>query len=459
MASVLARAGLFMLVALAFGGCSIPAEVACLPGLSPCNGECIAVDAVCPGRLPDNGGDLGVPDLHVGCQTPNDCSAPASACVANTCIANLCGIVPAPTGTPCNENGGSQCNGQGACVVGCSAPTDCPATGSACRANLCNPTSRACELVDAPAGVGCNEGGGTRCDGNGSCVGCMTANDCSPPPTNCWMSICDSAHSCGVAPALPGGSCNVGGGTVCDGNGNCVAQAPPGATCSANAQCTSGLCGTSGSGSRCCATACPTGPCGATDCDAAGACLFMPFGMFCGTGQCNGQGTCVMPCGQPGYKCVFVTSALFDGALGGAAGADDKCAALASAANVAGAFTAWLSAGVTSAAQRIGASTLPYVLVDGSKIAASSSQLASGSISGPIDRDEAGRLVAPSAVWTNTNADGTTNAVGACTDFSSNAPTDAPVPVAGVTSAADLSWTSNSTLTCDAMARLYCFER
>jgi hypothetical protein len=347
-------AGLALLVALA--GCSTPAEVSCLAGESLCQGACIPEGTACPGAAVDMAG------------------------------------------------GG--CDG-GSCVAGCSLPTDCPATTSACVANLCNPTAHACMLVDAPAGVPCSDSGGTACDGMGACVG-------------------------------PG---------------------PSGAPCSSSMQCASGLCGTTGNGSHCCAQSCPGGPCGAVDCDTTGACVLTPMNAPCGVGLCNGAGTCVLPCGQPMYKCAFVTSQSHDGNLGGAAGADATCAAAATAAGITGTFAAWLSVSGADANGRIGASTQPYQLLDGTPVAANTTALSGGSLLNPIDRDETGSLVGPVDVWTNTNPDGTLNAAGACGDFTSNLHTAAPVPVAGSSGAADATWTDNHTIFCDGAARLYCFEQ
>ncbi|MFO0599900.1 MAG: DUF1554 domain-containing protein [Myxococcaceae bacterium] len=51
-------------------------------------------------------------------------------------------------------------------------------------------------------------------------------------------------------------------------------------------------------------------------------------------------------------KAVFITSLTFTGNLGGLAGADQKCATAAAAANLPGTFKAWLSSGSTSALSR-----------------------------------------------------------------------------------------------------------
>ena len=389
------------MIGIALGGCSTPAEVSCLPGESPCQGACIASTAVCPGAA---AGDMA---SGGGCSVATDCPTPPTTCLTGACNAGACATTNAAAGTPCTDSGGTLCDGSGVCVAACASPTDCPpTTTTACVANLCNPMVQVCMLVDAPAGVPCSDNGGT----------------------------------------------------VCDGNGTCVPSGAPGAACSTNLQCASGACGPSGTGSHCCAQSCPTGPCGATDCDATGACVLTPIGVPCGAGACNGAGTCVLPCAQTMYKCVFVTSQAHDGNLGGTAGADATCAQAASAAGVAGTFAAWLSVTGTDANTRIGASTQPYQLLDGTAVAVNSAAFSSGALVAPVNRDETGSLVAPGDVWTNTNPDGTLNAAGACGDFTSNAHASSPVPVAGSCGAADTTWTDNNTLFCDGTARLYCLE-
>jgi hypothetical protein len=185
----------------------------------------------------------------------------------------------------------------------------------------------------------------------------------------------------------------------------------------------------------------------------------MPKGMFCGIGLCNGNGTCVLPCGQPNYKCAFVTSQTHDGKLGGPFGADGICAGAASAAGVTGTFSAWVSVTGTDANTRIGNSTQPYQLLDGTGVAINTPALSSGSLLGAINRDENGTLIPPGDVWTNTNSDGTLNLGGACGDFDSNSHVAAPASVVGSSGATDGTWTNAHVLFCDSVARLYCIEQ
>lgn len=65
-----------------------------------------------------------------------------------------------------------------------------------------------------------------------------------------------------------------------------------------------------------------------------------------------------------------MSSLLFDGNFGGLTGADQYCKQMAEAAGLRGDWTAWLSDMRLSAGTRIPASADPYVMVDGTRVAA-----------------------------------------------------------------------------------------
>jgi hypothetical protein len=120
-------------------------------------------------------------------------------------------------------------------------------------------------------------------------------------------------------------------------------------------------------------------------------------------------------------KYVFVTSAQYPASLGGLAGADSGCQALAKAAKLPGTYKAWLSDDTSSAAARLTHSTVPYVLSDGATVVASDwNQLTSGTLNHAIDLTERGNAppttsyCAPGAstVWTDTATTGAEYAVG-----------------------------------------------
>jgi hypothetical protein len=119
-----------------------------------------------------------------------------------------------------------------------------------------------------------------------------------------------------------------------------------------------------------------------------------------------------------GVKHAFVTSQTYEGGLlGGLAGADAKCNALASAAGLGGLYAAWLSDSSSAARDRLTHALDGYVLGDGTVVAASWNDLVTQGAARAIDRDETGAAPpAPSTcfivggitpVWTGTRFDGT----------------------------------------------------
>ena len=133
-------------------------------------------------------------------------------------------------------------------------------------------------------------------------------------------------------------------------------------------------------------------------------------------------------CGGAGdstTKVVFLTSATYDGNLGGVAGADAECQALADAAGLSGIFLAWLSDDLgSSPSTTFIRSEEPYVRVDDVKVAANWADLTDGTILHPIEADEQGgrpRSAGPGAiieVWTGTDGDGTLRSAGqTCNDW------------------------------------------
>jgi len=171
------------------------------------------------------------------------------ACTADVCNAGFPSNPPATSGTLCSDGGGHVCNGTGTCVV-CIQASDCPGMDTACQKRTCvsnacgynltpadtpvaTQTAGDCKTVlcdgsggtrtatdpgdipgddkactldlcteDAPsnppvaAGTACTQGGGVVCDGAGSCVDCLTANDCAGTDTECAKRTC-TAGACG----------------------------------------------------------------------------------------------------------------------------------------------------------------------------------------------------------------------------------------------------------------------
>lgn len=249
---------------------------------------------------------------------------------------------------------------------------------------------------------------------------CMPGwKDCDAQP-DCETNLMSSSAHCGA--------CNKDCGTEPNANGSCVegtcACSPGYADCTDEAGCET-----------------------ATDANAAhcGEC-----GRECSSGTCV-AGQCAMR--------AFVTSETFYGNFGGLAGADQKCQALADAANLGGKFRAWLSDSNTPIAARFPPSQGPYMRVDGVLIANDSSELAlGGTLQNPISVDETGAQ-APASVspyaWTGQGTDRFGD-VSYCDDWTSNS-TDASGLIGTFTSVED--WQNTLVAAdCSIQMHLYCFE-
>jgi uncharacterized protein DUF1554 len=172
-----------------------------------------------------------------------------------------------------------------------------------------------------------------------------------PPPPACQQVVCDPITKiCSNVPVTDGTACDDG--DACTQVDTCVAGSCTGAD--------------------------------PVQCAAADAC-HLP-------GACDpATGTCSNPIAADGTcNVVFVTSAAYDGNLGGLAGADATCQAHAETAGVRGSFKAWLSDDAISAGDRLYHAATPYVLVDGTVVANDWAELASNFLAHPIDRTELG---------------------------------------------------------------------
>lgn len=119
-------------------------------------------------------------------------------------------------------------------------------------------------------------------------------------------------------------------------------------------------------------------------------------------------------CGDGGPCRVFATSQRYQADLGGLAGADEKCPALADASplTAGGSYKAWLSTEAEYPANRFTNidQTGPYLMTNGVKIADDWDTLTSGSIDALLSFDETGNAVSETGegffVWTKTTTGG-----------------------------------------------------
>jgi len=107
---------------------------------------------------------------------------------------------------------------------------------------------------------------------------------------------------------------------------------------------------------------------------------------------------------------VFVSSALYNGNLGGLGGADAKCNSLAVNAGLGGTWMAWLSASLTGPSERFTTKggQKAYVRLDGKLVANNWADLTTKNLVLNIDINENKQMPADTTrVWTNTKPDGT----------------------------------------------------
>lgn len=164
---------------------------------------------------------------------------------------------------------------------------------------------------------------------------------------------------------------------------------------------------------------------------------------------------------------VFVSSATYDGNLGGVSGADAKCQALSSAAGLGSNFRAWVSTGSGAGSTYNAIDALPanygWKLVDGTQVVAYRAGL-TATLDHRIDIDENGDPQLDTEeegdTWTTTEfATGHHYLPGGldrdCGDWTSTS----GLGYLGSTFKAGTGWTENETAApCDSLMRLYCFE-
>ena len=153
---------------------------------------------------------------------------------------------------------------------------------------------------------------------------------------------------------------------------------------------------------------------------------------------------------------VFVSGATYTGNLGGLAGADAKCQALADAADLPGTYWAWLSTNGQSPASRFTKWQIPYRTVTNVKIADNWADLVDGDLDAPIDTTELGFVIGGGQVWTATRMDGTLLEIGTCDEWSVKSLNFAAV---GISDRVDALWTHGPPSDCSFAKRLYCFRQ
>lgn len=150
---------------------------------------------------------------------------------------------------------------------------------------------------------------------------------------------------------------------------------------------------------------------------------------------------------------VFASSSLHNGNLGGVAGADTKCQALADAKGMGGTFRAWISASGANAIDRITSAGPWYLGTE--MVVASRAGLASGALLRAIRSDENGTTLPTSEdrIWTGTASNGS-HSTPDCNGWTSTSGSGR----VGEGERSDTGWTSLTTEACNQVNRIYCFE-
>lgn len=184
----------------------------------------------------------------------------------------------------------------------------------------------------------------------------------------------------------------------------------------------------------------------------------------CDDGNQRGGDGCAADCSKE-FRRVFVTSDLFAGNLGGVAGANTKCQKAAQGAQLSGEYRAWLSTNDSSPAMTFFRSPVPYVLVDGTPVAADWDDLVDESLMTGIFMTElgtepqlnpvpCGEFLRP--VWTNTSPKGTLLVAGLdCSSWTSTS----GFGRTGRAGSSDIEWTQSCEASCGIPVALYCFEQ
>jgi len=140
----------------------------------------------------------------VECNSAAQCAGVDTECQTRACSAHTCGFNYAPPGTPiaaqapgdCQQN---VCDGTGA-VVSAADNADLPVDNNQCTGDVCmngvplNPSL----VLDTP----CNQGG-SYCNGLGACVQCNSSTQCPGTDTECQTRTC-STNTCGFNYTAPG---------------------------------------------------------------------------------------------------------------------------------------------------------------------------------------------------------------------------------------------------------------
>ncbi len=190
------------------------------------------------------------------------------------CLAAGCELIASVDPEKIPGEGAGPTGGSGG-APGCVAAEDCPSPESECQAAAC--TDGICGLAPRTAGEQATQIPGNcgheQCDGTGGVTSVPDDTDVPDDGNLCTEDVC-TAGEASNPPVSAGESCGRNGELVCDGEGNCVG-------CTVAADC--------GEDTECQTFACDNRTCSATNADA-GTVITMQSDGDCHVNQCNGSG-------------------------------------------------------------------------------------------------------------------------------------------------------------------------
>ena len=153
---------------------------------------------------------------------------------------------------------------------------------------------------------------------------------------------------------------------------------------------------------------------------------------------------------------MFVSNQTFTGALGGLAGADQKCQTAAQAAMKKGTFKAWLSDETKGPSTTFVKNPRKYLSTSGLVVANNWTDLTDGALQSPLSVTELGVAAPGDRTWTTTSTAGAPQAGREqCTNWTSQGNSGNT----GRIGATDATWTDDNKSPCGTTRRLYCFEQ
>jgi hypothetical protein len=159
---------------------------------------------------------------------------------------------------------------------------------------------------------------------------------------------------------------------------------------------------------------------------------------------------------------VFVSSAVYTGALGGSPGADSLCGTLATSAGLGGTWMAWVADGTNPPpSQRFYKSNGPYRTLNGAVVALNFPALTTMGLFYAIQIDETGASQASSSSvksWTGTTATGAA-ASQTCAGFTAGDASSTQGEVGNLVDTSSGNWDADGSENCNKQLHIYCFEQ